>query len=49
MQSLIRRVKRRLRVFENIVLRKVFGPKRAEITGGWVKSHNEELMTCNPH
>jgi hypothetical protein len=33
----------RLRVFENRVLRKVFGPRRDEITGKWRKLHNEEL------
>ena len=32
-----------LRVFENRVLRIVFGPKRDEITGEWRKLHNEEL------
>jgi hypothetical protein len=32
-----------LRVFENRVLRKVFGPKRDEVTGEWRKLHNEEL------
>jgi hypothetical protein len=31
----------RLRVFENRVLRKIFGPKRNEVTGGWGKLHNE--------
>jgi len=30
-------------VFENRVLRKVFGPKRDEVTGEWSKLHNEEL------
>jgi len=36
--------KRRLRVFENSVLRrKVLGPKRDEVTGEWRKLHNEEL------
>jgi len=30
-------------VFENRVLRRVFGPKRDEVTGEWRKSHNEEL------
>ena len=34
---------RRLRVFENIVLRRAFGPKRDEVTGEWRKLHNEEL------
>jgi hypothetical protein len=33
----------RLRVFENRVLRRVFGPKRDEVTGEWKKLHNEEL------
>jgi hypothetical protein len=30
-------------VFENKVLRRIFGPKRDEATGGWRKLHNEEL------
>jgi hypothetical protein len=34
---------RRLRVFENRVLRRIFGPKKADVTGGWRKLHNEEL------
>jgi hypothetical protein len=33
----------RLRVFENGVLRRVFGPKMDEVTGEWRKLHNEEL------
>ena len=37
------REERRLRVFENRVLRRVFGPKRDEVTGEWRKLHNEEL------
>jgi hypothetical protein len=37
------REKRRLRVFENMVLRRIFGPKKDEITGEWRKLHNEEL------
>jgi hypothetical protein len=32
-----------LRVFGNRVLRRIFGPKRDEVTGGWRKLHNEEL------
>jgi hypothetical protein len=32
-----------LRVFENRVLGRIFGPKRDEVTGGWRKLHNEEL------
>jgi hypothetical protein len=34
---------RRLRVFENRVLRRIFGRKRDEVTGKWRKLHNEEL------
>ncbi|PNF23443.1 hypothetical protein B7P43_G09115 [Cryptotermes secundus] len=34
---------KRLRVFENRVLRRIFGPKRDEVTGGWRKLRNEEL------
>jgi hypothetical protein len=33
----------RLRVCENRVLRRIFGPKRDEVTGEWKKLHNEEL------
>jgi hypothetical protein len=33
----------RLRVFENRVLRRIFGPKTAEVTGEWRKLHREEL------
>ena len=41
--SLTWREERRLRVFENRVLRRIFGPKRDEVTGEWRKLHNEEL------
>jgi len=41
--SLTLREERRLRVFENRVLRRIFGPKREEATGEWRKLHNEEL------
>ncbi|PNF13874.1 hypothetical protein B7P43_G11475 [Cryptotermes secundus] len=37
------REEHRLRVFENRMLRRIFGPKRDEVTGGWRKLHNEEL------
>jgi len=37
------REKRRLRVFDSRVLRRIFGPKRDEVTGEWSKLHNEEL------
>jgi hypothetical protein len=40
--SLTLREKRRLRVFENRVLRRIFGPKRDEVTGEWRKMHNEQ-------
>jgi hypothetical protein len=33
----------RLKVFENRVLRRIFGPKRDEVAGDWRKLHNEEL------
>jgi hypothetical protein len=42
--SLTLREERRLRVLENRVLRRIFGPKRDEVTGGWRKLHNEELL-----
>jgi hypothetical protein len=41
--SLTLREERRLRVFNNRVLRRVFGPKRDEVTGEWRKLHKEEL------
>ena len=48
--SLTLREERRLRVFENGVLRRIFGPKRDEVTGEWRKLHNEELnnLYCSP-
>jgi hypothetical protein len=33
-----------LRVFENLVLRRIYGLKRDEVTGGWRRLHNEELQ-----
>jgi hypothetical protein len=38
-------------VFENRVLRRIFGPKRDEVTGEWRKLHNEELndLYCSPN
>jgi hypothetical protein len=41
--SLTLREERRPRVFENRVLRRIFGPKRNEVTGDWRELHNEEL------
>ena len=40
--SLTLREERRLTVLENRVLRRIFGPKRGEVTGEWRKLHNEE-------
>ena len=41
----------RLRVFENRVLRRIFGPKRDEVTGEWRNLHNEEFnnMSSSPN
>jgi hypothetical protein len=41
--SLTIREEGRLRVFENRVLRRIFGPKTDEVTREWIKLHNEEL------
>ena len=41
--SLILREERNLRVFENMVLGRIFGPWRDEVTGEWRRLHNEEL------
>jgi hypothetical protein len=41
--SLTLREEHRLRVFENRVLRRIFGPRRDEVMGDWKKLHNEEL------
>jgi hypothetical protein len=41
--SLTLREEHTLRVFENRVLRRIFGPKWDGVTGGWRKLHNEEL------
>jgi hypothetical protein len=48
--SLTLREEHRLRVFENRVLRKIFGPKRDEVIGGWRKLYNDELhnLYCSP-
>jgi hypothetical protein len=42
------REEHRLRVFESRVLRRIFGPKRDEVTGEWRKLHNEELRDLYP-
>jgi len=41
--SLTMREAHRLRMFENSVLRKIFGPKRDEVTGEWRRLHKEEF------
>ena len=41
--SLTLRKERKLRVFENMVLRRIFGPRRDEVTGEWRRLQNEEL------
>jgi len=45
------REERKLRVFENMVLRRIFGPRRGEVTGEWMRLHNEELndLYCSPN
>jgi len=48
--SLTLREERRLRVFENRVLRRIFGPKRDEVTGEWKKQLlMRSLMVCTAH
>jgi len=42
-RSLTLREERKLKVFENMVLRRIFGPRRVEVTGEWRRLHNEEL------
>ena len=40
---LILREEKKLSVYENMVLRRIFGPRRSEVTGEWRRLHNEEL------
>ena len=49
--SLTLREEHRLRVFENKVLTRIFGPKRDGVTGEWRKPHNDELndLYCSPN
>jgi hypothetical protein len=46
-KSLTFREECRLRVFENRVLRRIFGPKRDDVTGEWRRLHNKELYALN--
>jgi len=49
--SLTLREERKLRVFENMVLRRIFGPRRDEVTRKWRRLYNEELndLYCSPN
>ena len=47
--SLTLREERKLRVIENMVLRRIFGPRRDEVTGELRRLHNEELNDLYPH
>jgi len=49
--SLTMRKERRLRVFENRLLRRIFGSKREEVSGAWRKLNNEEFndLYCSPN
>ena len=49
--SLTLREERKLRVFENMVLSRIFGPRRDEVTGEWRRLHKEELndLYCSPN
>jgi hypothetical protein len=40
-------VEHRLRLFENRALRRIFGPKREEVTVDWRRPHNEELRNLH--
>jgi hypothetical protein len=44
--SLTLREERRLKIFENRVLRRIFGPKRDEVTGGWKSCIMRSCMVC---
>ena len=46
--SLTLREERKLRVFENMVLRRIFGPRSDKVTGEWRRVHDEELNDLYP-
>jgi hypothetical protein len=46
--SLTLREERRLRVFENRVLRRIFGPKKVDVTGEWRQLHKRNFVICTP-
>jgi hypothetical protein len=46
--SLTLKEEHRLKMFENRVLRRMFGPRRYKVTGGWRKLHNEDLHNLYP-
>ena len=50
-RSLTLREESKLRVSENMVLRRIFGPRRDEVTGDWRRLHIEELndLYCSPN
>jgi len=43
------REEHRLRVFENRVLRRIFGPKTEKVAGSWRRLHNEDFIICTLH
>jgi len=43
------REERRLRVFENRVLKRIFGPERDDVAGEWRNNIMRSLMICTPH
>jgi len=43
------REKRTLRMFENMVLRRIFGPKRDDVRGEWRKLHTRNSLICTAH
>jgi hypothetical protein len=46
--SLALREEYSLRIFESMVLRKLFGPRRDEVRGGWKEQHNEDNLYTSP-